>query len=216
MFQKLSDCTSPREIPSVSCLLCPSSEEERALRDLSSFVICVHLASVLQPCLVLLILLPCAVLGRFSWVQTIEAGRFCLFLCYAYVKEFILITPAFLFVYLCNFCLFKSFYYIYLLTYSFSGGLSCCGVLLQVRAQALLLSFRLPNSWGCLAQPHVGISSEFLLLLSFGLGASMYDENRPVSQQGMGTTKETTFTKPDSKAESPFLSSRETKRVSKH
>lgn len=44
----------------------------------------------------------------------------------------------------------------------------------------------------------------------------MHDESRPVSQHGMGATKETAFTEADSKAESPFLSSRETKRVSKH
>jgi hypothetical protein len=89
-------------------------------------------------------------------------------------------------------------------------------VYIKVRAQPILFSFRLPNSWGCLAQPHVRISSEFLFLLSFGLGASMHDESRPVSQHGMGATKETAFTEADSKAESPFLSSRETKRVSKH
>lgn len=40
----------------------------------------------------------------------------------------------------------------------------------------------------------------------------MHDESRPVSQRSMGTTKETALTEADSKAESPFLSSRETKK----
>lgn len=41
-------------------------------------------------------------------------------------------------------------------------------------------------------------------------------EGGPVGQHNVGTAKETASTKAESKAESPFLSSCETKRVSKH
>lgn len=71
------------------------------------------------------------------------------------------------------------------------------------------------SHWNCPVQPHAQISAEFFKTRTKTL--SFYLELVCMrGDQWASTAKETASTEAESKAESPFLSSCETKRVSKH